>query len=257
MDDEQIVDDAGADVELVDDGMGGRVPAPVADTESPADPWAGVPEDVREDIERSGFKNVGDLAKSYKELRREFTQQRQQESRYQREPEQEPRQQQAPPPSQQFSISDYMDAANGDEIVAMELMRQTMAREFEEKMEARFNQFAQERLEPLSQIVGGQYWQNEVRSLQAEYPDEFNKYRGDVEQKFIDDPSLAERQDGMRIAFKLVMGEKAMANQARSRAQQINSGGRGGGRKTDVDPAEAVRQAIRGAQGFGGDRNIG
>lgn len=257
MDDEQFVDE-GPGVELVDDGMGGSVPAPAREDDgAPADPWAGVSDEVREFAQRSGLKSVDDLANSYQELRREFTRRTQEDSR--REPEPEPQRRPTQPSSDGVDFEAIVDAAGGDPAIALALYDQHVAGpRLQSMLEEALGNFEQSKLAPLSQVAGSMYWRNEANELRREYPEEFDKYSSEIEQKFIEDPSLAERQDGMRLAFKMVMGERAMSRMAQSRASQINAGGRGGGRPAkEVDPAQAVRDAIRGAQGFGGDRNIG
>lgn len=251
MDDEQIVDEGQA-VEFVDDGMGGTVPASVQEPEAPADPLAGVPDEVRDFMQKSGFKDVGALANSYQELRREYTRSRQEPAR---EPEPQVQRQQTGP--QDIDYEAFMDAAGGDPAVAMALLHRVIREENQQELRNVLSEFEQSKIAPLSQVAGSMYWENQASKLRNQHPDEFNKYAGEMEEMFVNDPSLAERPDGMEIAFERVLGRHALANQARSRASQINSGGRGGGRPKDVDPAQAVREAIRGAAGFGGGRDIG
>lgn len=255
MDDEQFVDE-GAGVELVDDGMGGSVPAPAREDDgAPADPWAGVSDEVRDFANRSGFKSPDDLAKSYQELRREYTRSRQQEPAPEHEPPRRPTQ-----PSQDgVDFEAIVDAAGGDPAIALALYDQHVAGpRLQSMLEEALGNFEQSKIAPLSQVAGSMYWRNEANELRSQHPEEFDKYAGEIEDIFVNDPSLAERPDGMRVAFERVMGRHAMSRMAQSRASQINAGGRGGGRPAkEVDPAQAVRDAIRGAQGFGGDRNIG
>lgn len=255
MDDEQFVDE-GAGVELVDDGMGGSVPAPVREDDSaPADPWSGVSDEVRDFAQRSGFKSPDDLAKSYQELRREYTRSRQQEPA----PEPEPPRRPAQPSQDGVDFEAIVDAAGGDPAIALALYDQHVAGpRLQSMLEEALGNFEQSKIAPLSQVAGSMYWRNEANELRSQHPEEFDKYAGEIEDIFVNDPSLAERPDGMRVAFERVMGRHAMSRMAQSRASQINAGGRGGGRPAkEVDPAQAVRDAIRGAQGFGGDRNIG
>ena len=256
MDDEQVFDDSGADVELVDDGMGGSVPAPAReDDTAPADPWSGVSDEVRDFAQRSGFKSPDDLAKSYQELRREYTRSRQQEPT----PEPEPPRRPAQPSQDGVDFEAIVDAAGGDPAIALALYDQHVAGpRLQSMLEEALGNFEQSKIAPLSQVAGSMYWRNEANELRSQHPEEFDKYAGEIEDIFVNDPSLAERPDGMRVAFERVMGRHAMSRMAQSRASQINAGGRGGGRPAkEVDPAQAVRDAIRGAQGFGGDRNIG
>lgn len=257
MDEDQIVEETEAPpVELVDDGMGGKIPAPVQG-ETDSDPLAGVPDEVRDFMQKSGLKDVGELAKSYQELRREFTR-RTQEERRAPEPPPEPPKQTQRAQTQEVDFNALVDAADGDPAIALALYDQHVAGpRLQQMLEEALGNFEQSKIAPLSQVAGSMYWENQAARLRNQHPEEFDRYSGEIEQKFVDDPSLAERPDGMQVAFKLVMGEKALANQARSRASQINAGGRGGGRPAEIDPAQAVRDAIRGASGFGSDRNIG
>lgn len=254
MDDELNIDE-GTPVEMVDDGMGGTIPAPVEESpEENRDPWAGAPDEVRDFAQRSGFKSVEDLAKSYQELRREFTRSRQQEPA-QREPE--PRRP-AVPQSNEVNYEAIVDAADGDPAVALALYDQhVIGPKLQAMLDERFGDFEQTKIAPLSQVAGSMYWEGQATKLRNQHPDLFDEVAPEIEDIFVNDPSLAERPDGMTIAFERVMGRRYATERARSRASQINTGGRGsrpGGK--DVDPAQAVRDAIRNAAGFG-DRSIG
>lgn len=259
MDDEQFVDE-GAGVELVDDGMGGSVPASMQDQSSDdSDPWRGVPDEVRELAQKKGFKSVSDIARSYQEMERSHTRLSQQMAESRREQEPEPSRRPTQPSQDGVDFEAIVDAAGGDPAIALALYDQHVAGpRLQSMLEEALGNFEQSKIAPLSQVAGSMYWRNEANELRSQHPEEFDKYAGEIEDIFVNDPSLAERPDGMRVAFERVMGRHAMSRMAQSRASQINAGGRGGGRPAkDVDPAQAVRDAIRGAQGFGGDRNIG
>lgn len=256
MDDELNIEDGAPDVEYVDDGMGGTVPAPVQG-EADGDAFSGVPDEVRDFMQKSGLKDVGELAKSYQELRREFTRRTQEESRRQPEPQQEPRRP-AVPQSADINYEAIVDAADGDPAVALALYDQhVIGPKLQAMLDERFGDFEQTKIAPLSQVAGSMYWEGQATKLRNQHPDLFDEVAPEIEDIFVNDPSLAERPDGMTIAFERVMGRRYATERARSRASQINTGGRGsrpGGK--EVDPAQAVRDAIRNAAGFG-DRSIG
>lgn len=235
-------------------------------------------DETRELAEKKGWSSAADLARGYREIESAMGRRSQESDRVARleqELAQMRQQSQAPAPQGQsteevmeglFAPIDYDNleqVAQGDpktmmaiyhEQVMMPRFRQglaTLASELVQQVDGSVGQ----RLAPVEDFVGRTSLRDSAAALMRDFPQEFPKYRAEITERMMADPSLRSAPDGMRRVFSDLYLRDQAAERRRAAMQSEGEaalGGRGparqgGGKRIDVD--EEIRRGMEQAGG--------
>lgn len=253
------------------------------------DPWEGFDDDARAVAEAKGWKSPAEMAKSYKELethlgkrdaekdeelealRRDLAATQQAiQGLGQQGGQQQPPADRAAAVEELFAPIDYRaldEASGGDtataiaiyhEQVSMPRMRQALTllgEEILENVQGQVGGVSQK----VDRIGGTLSYQEQARQIARQHPRRFQQYQEDVVREMKGDPSLADRNDGMLIAFNRVLARKVAEEDAAGRAGDegealiggATPNGRGG-RRPERDIDAEIRAGIESAMPFAG-----
>jgi hypothetical protein len=227
------------------------------------DPWTALGEEAADLRQKKGWKDPAELVKAYRELESQRgregdelgrLQQRLQEyEEYLGQLEEERQGQQAPAtPEQGFDWDTVGQALEQNPGGTMAWYTANVIGPMVEKLlEERLGELRKSEIEPIGQMMGSLHWEREAQRLRGVYGDDFAELSDQVIAELRRDQSLAQRADGMELAYAKIHGAKQARAAAERRraagATTLDSSSRA--QRTAESQAEAIRRAIREAGG--------
>lgn len=257
---------------------GGEFAPDPGNTVGDGDPWAGVPQALREAAEAKGLKTPEDFARSWQEAqsligRRDESAQTVTQLQQERDAllaalEQRATAQggadgsgggqQGPAGDWTVDFEALANAAGGDPIEAMKLYHENvvpqMLQDFGTHLMGIVDQNVSGKVAPLERHTSSAMLKEQAQTLAREFPADFPKHKDDIVRLVQARPEYQGNPNGLKLAFyEIIATEKARADAvARGNEGEMLTGGRGvnpNGRRPPRDVAAETRAAIEGAIG--------
>lgn len=255
---------AAGDEEVFDEG--GAAEAPEAGSgEETAPSWLeGLDDETRSYVEGKGWKDVGSLIRSAREAEAGMHQSRQAAEAYERQLAQLA--QQAPPqqgygsePQNPWAMVDQQSAAIAQAIdsgeiepgqglaYAMNLQREALMAEFEQRLQAQQQQLVEQNISPLFNQQWEGHHRSQAQRMRDELGEDYDKLKFEADkilrhQMEIDD-NFRYNPEAIPLSFAEAFRRREMAARRSSQAQTLQNGARGPGGRS-VDPAKAILDGI-------------